>query len=214
MCVDFKKAYESVRKEVLYYIHIEFGIPMKLVSLVKMCLNGTYSRLQAGRYLSDMFSIKNGLKQGNDLLLMLLNFPLKYGIRRVQVNKDGLKLNGTHQLLVHADNVNILDGSIHTAKKNTETLVVASKETDKTKCMVMCQDQNAGRSHDTKIDNSSFERVELFKYLGTTVMNQNCIQEEIKSRLKMGNAFYHLAQNLFSTSLLTKNIKVLRYIEL
>jgi len=75
---------------------------------------------------------------------MLLSFPLKYGIRRVWVNQDGLKLNGTHQLLVFADNVNILGRSIQTIKKNTEALIVASKETDKTKCMVTCQDQNAG----------------------------------------------------------------------
>jgi hypothetical protein len=56
-----------------------------------------------------MFRIKNGLKQGVELSLMLLNFPLKYGIRRVQINQDGLKLNGAHQLLVYADHVNILD---------------------------------------------------------------------------------------------------------
>jgi hypothetical protein len=77
--------------------------------------------------LSDMFSIKKGLKQGDDLSLMLLNFPLKYGIKRVHVNQDGLKLNGTHQLLVFADNVNILGRRIHNIKKNTEALVVASK---------------------------------------------------------------------------------------
>jgi len=59
---------------------------------------------------------------------LLLNFALEYTIRNVQVNQDGLKLNGIHQLLIYADNVNISDGSIHTKKKNTETLVFASKE--------------------------------------------------------------------------------------
>jgi len=58
-----------------------------------------------------------------------------------------------------------------------------------------------------KIDNSSFERVEQFKHLGTTLTNQNSIKEEIKSRLKSGNACYHLAQNLLSSSLLSKNLK-------
>ena len=109
MCVDFTKVYDSVRKEVFYYIHIEFGIPVKQVRLIKMCLIETYSRVQVGKHLSDMFRIKNGLKQGVELSLMLLNFPLKYGIRRVQINQDGLKLNGAHQLLVYADHVNILD---------------------------------------------------------------------------------------------------------
>ena len=59
---------------------------------------------------------------------MLFNFPLGYAIRRVQVNQDGLKLNGTHQLLVYADDVNILGGSVHTVMENAEALIVASKE--------------------------------------------------------------------------------------
>ena len=94
-----------------------------------------------------------------------------------------LKLNGTHQLLVYADNVNILGGSLHTVKENAETLILASKEiglevnADKPKYMVMSWDQNAGQSHSVKIDNSSFERVEEFKYFGTTLTNQNSIQE-------------------------------------
>ena len=83
-----------------------------------------------------------------------------------------MKLNGAHQLLVYADDVNILGGSVHTIKENTEYLAVASKQTglevnaDKPKYMVLSQDQNAGRNHSIKIDNSSFERVEEFKYLG------------------------------------------------
>jgi len=66
---------------------------------------------------------------------------------------------------------------------------------------------DAGRSHIVKIDSSSFESVEEFKYLGTTLMNQNSIQEEIKSRSKSGNACYHVVQNLLSSSLLSKNVK-------
>ena len=127
--VDFKKAYDSVRREVLYNIRIEFGVPKKLVRLIKMCLTETYSRVRVGKYLSDMFPIRNGLKQGDALSPLLFNFALEYAIRRVQVNQDGLKLNGTHQLLAYADYVNILGGSVHTVKKNAEALVAATKET-------------------------------------------------------------------------------------
>jgi hypothetical protein len=66
-----------------------------------------------------MFSITNGLKQGDALLPLLCNSALESVIRRVQVNQDGLKLNGTHKLLVSVDDVNILGGSIHTVKKKT-----------------------------------------------------------------------------------------------
>ena len=75
----------------------------------------------------------------------------------------------------------------------------------------MSGDQNAVRSHSIKIDNSSFERVEQFKYLGITLTNQNCIQEEIRSRLKSGNGCYHSVQNLSSSSLLPKYIKIKIY---
>ena len=106
------------------------------------------------------------------------------------MNQDGLKLNGTHQLLVYADDVNILAGSIHTVKENVEALVAATREiglevsADKTRYMVMSRDQKAERIHSVRIDNSTFERVEEFKYLGTALTNQNSIPEEIKNRLR------------------------------
>ena len=77
--------------------------------------------------------------------------------------------------------------------------------------MVMSRDRNAGRGHSVKIDNSSIESVEEFKYLGTTLTDQNSIQEEIKSRLKLGNACYHSVQNLLSSRLLSKNLKIKIY---
>ena len=112
---------------VLYNILIEFGIPMKLVRLIKTYLTETYSRVRVGKNLSDMFLIRNGLKQGDALSPLLFNFALDYAIMRVQVIQGDLKLNGTHQLLVYAHYVNLLSGSVHTIQKNTEALVDASK---------------------------------------------------------------------------------------
>jgi len=125
-----------------------------------------------------------------------------------------LFLNGTHQLLAYANDVNILGGSVHTVKENAEALLVATKEiglevnADKTKYMVMSRNRNGGRGHSVKIDNISIERVEEFKYLGTTITDHNSIQEEMKSRLQLGNACYHSVQNLLSSRLLFKNLKI------
>ena len=119
-CISYlrtsKKAYDSVRMEVLYNILIEFGIPMKVVKLIKMCLTETYTRVRVGKNLSVMFPIRHGLKQRDALTPMLFNFAFEYAIRGVQVNQDGLKVNDTHQLLFYADD-NIWGGSVYAIKE-------------------------------------------------------------------------------------------------
>jgi hypothetical protein len=136
--IDFKIAYDSVRRAVLYNILIDFGIPMKLVRLIKMCLNETYSKVRISKHLSDSFPIQNGLKQGHALSPLLFNFALEYAVRNVQENQVGL-------------NVNLLGDNTKTINKSTETLIDASKEVglgvniENTKYMLVSHNQNAGQ---------------------------------------------------------------------
>jgi hypothetical protein len=136
----------------MYNILIEFGIAMKLIRLIKMCLNETYSKVRIGKHLSDSFPVQNGLKQGDALSSLLSNFALEYAIKKVQENYLGLKLNGTLQLLAYADDMNLLGDNIDTINKSTQTLIDASKvvglevNVEKRKYMLVFRDQNAGQN--------------------------------------------------------------------
>jgi hypothetical protein len=114
--------------------------------------------------LSDTFPIQNCLKQGDALSPLLFNFALEYAIRKLQENQLGLKLNGTHELLAYADDVHLLRDNKDTVKKNTETLIDASKEVgleinvQKTKYMLLSCHQNAGQNRDIRTANGSFKK--------------------------------------------------------
>jgi ribosomal protein S2 len=125
----------------------------------------------------------------------------------------GLKLNGMHQLLAYADDVNLLGYNIDTKKKNIKALIDASKKvglevnTVRTKYMLLSFHPMQYKIM-TKIANRSIVNMAQYKYLGMTVTNQNFIQEEIKRILNPGNAFYNSFQNLLSSCLLSKNLKI------
>jgi hypothetical protein len=141
---------------------------------------------------------------------------LRYAIRKVQENQVGLNLIGTDQLLVYADDVNLLGDNIDAIKKNTETLIDYCKEVglevnaerSKNTCILLSHPQNPGENHDIKMANVSFDNGAQLKYLGTRVTNQNLIQEEIKRELNSGNACYHSVQNLLSSRLVSNNIEI------
>jgi hypothetical protein len=119
--------------------------------------------------------------------------------------------------LACADYVNITGENVDIIKKSTEAALDASKKVGlevnpaKTKYVLMLCYQKVGQKHRMKIESRSFEDVAKFKFLGTTLTDQNCMYEEIKSRLNSGNACYHSVQSLLSSRLLSRNLKVKIY---
>jgi hypothetical protein len=148
------------------------------------------------------------------LSALLPKFAVEYAIRKVQEYKVRLKLNGTNQLLLNADDVDLQSDNIDTIIRNRETLIDVIKEVglevnvEKTKYMLLSRHKNAGKNRYIMIANRCHDNVAQFKYLGTIVTNQNLIQKEIKRRLNSGNASLHSVKNLLSPRLLSKNVKI------
>jgi hypothetical protein len=112
------------------------------------------------------------LKQGEALSPLLFNFALEYAVRNVQENRERMKLNGTHWLVVCADAINFLGENINTIKKNRGALLDLCKkggleaDEEKTKCLVMTRHQNAGQNHNSMIPNKFFQNMDNLKYEG------------------------------------------------
>ena len=230
--VDYKMAYDSIKRKYLYETLQEFGIPNKLTRMIYVTLNNSRSKVKVQGEYSREFRIRQGLRQGDSLSCMLFNLTLERVIRNINIDTRGTitgyflretqepKAIGTFysqpiQYLAYADDIALLAKSTKDISKSYIELEDASLQAglevnnQKTKYMTLEREERTGE--DIKIRNQTFEKVNQFKYLGSILNERNELMIEIKERISAGNRAYFSSQNILKNKNITRETKKTLY---
>lgn len=196
----------------------KFGIPSKLVKMVRTCIEESRCKIKFGNNYSEEFETTVGLKQGDVLSPIVFNVTLEEVVRKVQETAKGVSFNGQmHALLAYADDVVILGLNEEDIKTTTEDLITSAMNMGlminegKTKYMIVKRGNQLHQNRSLNIGNYCFEKVESFKYLGVDINSHNNYHEEINLRVKAGNRCYFALQKTFRSKLLSKKSKMRLY---
>jgi LEA14-like dessication related protein len=209
--IDFKQAYDTTNRTKLEEIMKEFGIPMKLVRLVKMTLTNTKRKVKIQGKPSPSFETVVGLRQGDSLSTLLFNLIMEKIIRNIRINPRGTIFNRTRQYLVYADDV-ILGRSEAYMKETLEEMTAITQQiglqmnNTKTKYMINRHSKNEEKT--IKLIGRKYEKVEPFKHLGSVITSFNDIDTEIKSKLAAGNKCYYALGPILNRRSISQSIKV------
>jgi hypothetical protein len=204
-----------VDRKYLFEVLKEFGIPKKLVNLIKMALIESNCRVKIQGQLSSNFKVKVGLRQGDALSTILFNIVLEKVIRNIEINPNGTIFNRTRQYLAHVDEVVILGISVRATEEVLAQIRYAALKAglvineSKTKYMRILRNETGDRS-DLRVEGMVFEEAITFKYLGSLIIKKNEIGEEIKMRIAAGNRCYYGLQ-LFRSRTVSRIVKIKIY---
>lgn len=214
--VDFEKAYDTVRRNYLWSVLIEFGIPQKLIRLIKECMENSKCKIKIGTFISDSFEVQSGVRQGDGLSPILFNFVLEKALQKLRNENIGISLgNYKINLLAYADDIVILGQTEDDIRKlfkllEDETRITGLKiNSDKTKYMQISRNPNNIGS--LKIDDWEFQKVDEFKYLGSIINEFGLFGKEIEHRLITANKCYYSLHKLLSSKLLSRSSKLRCY---
>jgi len=213
--IDYKQAYDTINMAKLVDIMKEFGIPMKLVSLVKMTLANTNCKVKIQGKLSLGFETMIGLQQGDLLSTLLFNLCMKKVIRNFRINPGRTILNRTRQCLVYGDDVVILGRSEGYIKGTLEEMAAITHQIGlqmndtKTKYMINRHDGNKVKT--IELMGKKYEKVESFKYLGSVMPSLNDIETEVKSKIAVGNKCYYALGPILKRKSTSQSIKIHLY---
>lgn len=219
--VDFRQAYDRVKRAELYQALTELGITGKLLRLIRLTLKETNNRVKVGRKTSGTFTVKEGLRQGDPLSSLLFSCALEIVIRRANLYRSGLLYHKRHQCLAFADDLAILTRN----KKELQECIIRLEEAaqkmglqineDKTKMMTW-SDRDFNKSRSLKITTRkgkvyNFEEVEHYTYLGTEFYRGPNITEEIQARLMKGNRCIQGLRRMLHSKTISRSLKLKIY---
>lgn len=214
--IDFKKAYDSIHRNSLYKIMLEFGFPQKLVQLTKLCMENTQYRVRVDSTVSSPFSVESGLKQGDALSPILFNVALEKVIRELlHTEEGGVSINNRAvRLLGFADDLDIIGETLEDIGNAARVL---EKEANKIGLQI-----NANKTKVMELINSgtdpadsvglAYEKVDDFKYLGTTLSTKNDWSKEIDIRLNKAEKTFYALSKFFNTKMLSRRTKIRIYV--
>jgi hypothetical protein len=193
--IDYKQAYNTINRAELVEIMKEFGIPMKLVRLVKMTLANTNSKVKIQGKLLPSYETMIGLRRKDSLSALLFKLCMEKIIRNVRINPGGTIYNWTRQCLTYADDVVILGRSEGYIKKTLKEMVAITQQIglqmNDAKTKYMLNRQVGNKIKEIELMGKKCEKAEAFKYLGAMITSLNDIEIEIKSKIAVGNKRYY-----------------------
>jgi len=190
--VDFRQAYDSIDREKLYTIMLDFNIPRKLVRLTRLTMENSESRVNIQGNLTDPFKLNQGLKQGDGLAPMLFNLALEYAARKTTANTNAALLHKSTQLARYADDINIVGRNVTSMKETSIQLeeVGLKVNEDKTKVLIQTR-SNRRRGQNMIIGDQNFEVVNNFTYLGCNISSKRDEMKETQRRISNANKIYY-----------------------
>lgn len=215
--VDFKQAYDSVKRKRLCEVLQELGVPQKIARLVWMTLKGSKNKVKVQNSTSHTFRVTRGLRQGDPISTVLFNFVLEHVIRNITTNPGGTLFNRSVFWTAYADDINITARNKRALKEAFAEMEEAAREVGlvvnegKTKYMVMEKRGERVIQQPLICGSHSFEGVAAFKYLGTTITETNDRGNEIKQRIQAGNRSYYSLRKILSSKAISRKLKKLVY---
>lgn len=213
--VDFRQAYDSINREVLWQALDELLIPGKYIQLIRSCYAETHCVIRVNGQYSQPFEVKNGLRQGDPLAPLLFNLALEWIMRKVRAPPP-MQLVGNQSVLAFADDVVILGNTVNEMSNTAKSFIRAGEliglkvNEGKTKYMHLSKDK-IPFLNPIKIDHFTFQAVASFRYLGSTLTYNNDISKEVNERLTNASKSFYSMAHLFSSRLLSTKTKISLY---